>query len=108
MFFFLSNFFASANENMVENWIGKERWVIGNVLNIVRLVGSGIALIALTMMAITYFTSDGKSMPGAVERKADVKGHQLLNFAIGAAVFIGASNLLYFIANFVEDIVKEL
>ena len=38
----------------------------------------------------------------------DVKGKQLKNFAIGAAVFIGASNILYYLVLFGEDIVDSM
>jgi len=98
---------ASANTEFVENYVAPERMVIGNVLNIIRIVGSIIALIMLAIMSIGYFTSDGHSMPGSIERKADIKGRQLTNFAIGVAVFIGATNILYFIVRLVEDIFAD-
>ena len=104
--FFLSNWQALANSQIVDNIIGKERSLIGNILNIVRIVGTGIALIMLAVMSISDFAANGRGMPFAAEKQADVKGRQLANFAIGVAVFIGASNILVFVADFVESVVK--
>lgn len=103
MFQFLS-WQSMANDNIVANIAGVERSIFGNILNFIRIAGSGIALIMLAWMSISYFSTDGKSMPGAIERKADIKGKQLWNFALGAAIFIGASNILYFLSDFIEDI----
>lgn len=106
--FFLSGWTSLVDDHVVENVVGFERSIIGNILNVIRIAGTGIALIMLTVMSITYFTADGRSMPGGLERKAALKGKELVNFAIGAALFIGASNILYFLAIFVEDIMKEV
>ena len=110
MYFFLSNnnWRSLSNQNIVQNVVGTERWIIGEVLNVIRLVGSGIALIMLTWMSLSYFLSDGKSFPGDIQRKADVKGRQLTFFAMGVAIFIGASNILYFIVNLIEDTMTEV
>lgn len=105
MKFFLSgsNWRSLADRQIVDNVVGVERSVIGNILNIVRLVGTGMALIMLTWMSLSYFLSDGKSFPFDPQRKADIKGSQLAHFAIGLAIFVGASNILYFIVTFIED-----
>lgn len=88
--------------------IEAERSVIGHVLNIIRVFGSGVAILMLTIMAIQYFTADGRGMPFATEKKALIKGEQLKNFAIGAIVFIGASNILYFVEKLVEDMLGDM
>ena len=106
MHFFL-NFLDNADDQLIQNVISVERSIIGNILNIIRIVGTGLALVMLTVMSISYFTADGRGMPSAVERKADVKGRQLTNFAIGTVIFIGASNILVFIADIIEDIFAE-
>ena len=90
--------------NMVSE---KLYWIFGNVLNIVRIFGTGIALIMLTWMAISYFTADGRSLFTLAERKANIKGKQLRNFAIGVIVFIGASNILYIVTNLVYDVINN-
>lgn len=111
MFFFLNNAGASspawstmADDQVVMNVVNPVRFVIGNVLNIIRIGGTILALIMLAWMSIGYFTADGHSMPGSIERKADIKGKQLTNFAIGVAIFIGASNILYFLVKFISDL----
>lgn len=80
--------------------IAAERTVIGYVLNWVRIIGTGLALIMLTYMAIVY-------MNAAPTRKEDIKG-RIGNFAIGAIVFIGASNILYYAQEIVVDIFGAL
>ncbi len=107
MSFFLSGIFSNANDQWIENVIGVERSIIGNVLNVIRIAGTGIALIALTVMAINYFTADGRITKRSSEEMAKIKGTQLLNFAIGVGIFIGASNLLYFIVTFVEEVITN-
>ena len=109
MNFFLAvvEWVSAPNEEFVATYVEPERMVFGNILNIVRIVGSILAIIMLAIMSIGYFTSDGHSMPGSIERKADIKGRQLTNFAIGVAVFIGATNILYFIVRLVEDIFAD-
>ncbi|MBR2290041.1 MAG: hypothetical protein IJ867_05500 [Clostridia bacterium] len=112
MFFFLNGggnaWFSSANDQVVDNFIHREQFWIGSILNVIRIFGTGVALIMLAVMSIQYFTADGRGMPGSVERKADIKSKQLRNFAIGVGIFIGASNILYFIANFIEDILGDV
>ena len=111
MHFFLNTMFATggalanANDKLVGNIVGVERSIIGNILNVVRIWGSGLALIMLTWMAISYFTADGRGAPWAIEQKAHIKGAQLRNFAIGVIIFIGASNILYFISTIVADMI---
>jgi len=87
--------------------ISIERSVFGNLLNIVRIVGTGLALIMLTYMSISYLTADGSMLPFGIQRKANIKGEQLKNFALGVIVFIGASNILYFVEQLVESIVVD-
>ena len=104
MKFFLAHWTSLSNSQLVDNVIGVERAIIGNILNIIRIVGTGIGLIMITYMSINYFTADGRGTPWALETKAQIKGTQLKNFIIGAIVFIGASNIIYFLGNFVADI----
>lgn len=105
---FLSNLsqqLNTANDNLIQTYVvSPGRSVFGNILNVVRIIGTGLALIMITWMSINYFTADGRGAPWAVERKADIKGRQIKNFAIGVIIFIGASNILYLIATFIADI----
>ena len=88
--------------------IEAERSVIGHALNILRIFGSGAAILMLTIMSIQYFTADGRGMPFATEKKVLIKGEQLKNFAIGAIIFIGASNILFFVEQLVEHILGDM
>ena len=106
MYYFLaSKILSKADDGFVDNVVGATRFVFGNILNVIRIFGTGVALIMLTWMSISYFTADGRSFFGFAEKKAKIKGEQLKNFAIGAIVFIGASNILYFVTEFVISVV---
>lgn len=66
----------------------------GYVFNAVAVVGSGIAIISITILGIKYMVS-------SVEDKAQVK-KKLVPFVIGAAIFFGAS----FVMRIIFDIVS--
>lgn len=100
---FLSNPITDLFKNapVADPIIEAERTAIGYVLNWVRLIGTGLALIMLTYMSIRYFTASGP------QEKAELK-KSLINYLIGAAVFIGATNILYFTEQLIEYILKDL
>ena len=104
----LWNFVSAKNTAATAIAVDAERFVIGHLLNILRIYGSGVALLMLTIMSIQYFAADGRGMPFAAEKKAWIKGAQLKNFAIGVIIFIGASNILYFVEQFVEQILGDM
>ena len=111
MIYFLTNgggALSQADGNVVDMVAGGTTYIIANILNVIRIFGTGLALIMLTWMAISYFTADGRGAFFMAEKKAQIKGEQLKNFAIGVIVFIGASNILYFIVNFVIQIAGEV
>lgn len=58
MYFFLGGWQSKVNDNIVSNVVGVERSIIGNILNIIRIAGTGIGLIMITWMSISYFTAD--------------------------------------------------
>ena len=51
---------SSADQAIVDNVIAFEDSIIGTILNHVRIFGTGVALIAITVMSIAYFTADRK------------------------------------------------
>ena len=106
MLFFLASWSDKANDQIVQNVVGVSQSVVGNILNLLRIYGTGLALVMLTWMSIAYFTADGRGAPWAAQKQADIKGTQLKNFAIGVAIFIGASNILYYLTEIVTSIVK--
>ena len=108
MVFFLSGgLLDDADENFVGNVTGKVTSVFGNFLNIVRIVGLGLAMIMLTWMAISYFTADGRGFPGAAEVQARIKGSQLTKFVIGLVIFFGAGSVVSWIAELLVEIVTN-
>jgi len=97
----LSNFLSVIDNSPVAmKTISTERSILGSILGWVRMIGIGLALIMLTIIALIYLTAESPEKAKAKER--------LVNYTIGVAVFLGASNLLYFAEQLIEDILKDL
>lgn len=75
---------------------GKVGTVINNVIGLIQMVGSGIALIVITMLGIKYILAS----PG---EKADVK-KQIMPILIGCVLLFGAVNLMAAVAEFAKVI----
>lgn len=90
------NLMASANIPKI--LVETERSVIGHLLNWVRIIGTGIALIMLTYMSFRYFNT-GPTGRGEIKQR-------MTHFVIGAVAFIGASNILYYAEIIAEDLLK--
>ena len=74
--------------------------VIGGVLDIVRIVVTGICLIALTILAIKYFTES-----------PTVKSEQktaLPYYIIGIVILLGVANILPFLIDIVSSILSNI
>lgn len=71
---------------------------IGTVLDVVRFVGIGIALIILIYIGI-------KIMLAAPSERANIKQYAI-NYLIGAGILIGASGILTIIQNFTKQTIK--
>lgn len=99
---FLANPIMSTlnNAQVAQNVIEAERTAIGFVLNWLRLIGTGMALIILTYMSLRYINA-GPSRRGELKKN-------LQNYAIGAIVFIGASNIIFYVEQLVEMILADL
>lgn len=99
---FLSNPITSLLDNVsvYGNVIEAERTAIGYVLNWVRLIGTGLALIMLTYMSMRYMTANPHD-------RAELK-HYLRNYLIGAVVLIGATNIIYLVEQFIEYILQDI
>jgi len=78
----------SASTDKIET-SGITAWV-GSIMNVVAIVGSGIAVIALIILGVKY-------MMGSVEEKAEYK-KTLMPYFIGALFVFGASVLVGFIS----------
>ncbi len=70
--------------------------IIGAVLTIVQVVGCGVAVIMLIVLAIKYISA----APGD---KADIKKHAVV-YVVGAIVLFAASGILQIVKNFADNV----
>lgn len=70
--------------------------IIGAVLTIVQVIGTGVAVIMLIVLAIKYISA----APGD---KADIKKHAVV-YVVGAVVLFAASGILGIVKNFAGNI----
>ena len=70
--------------------------IVGSVLTIVQVVGCGVAVIMLIVLAIKYISA----APGD---KADIKKHAVV-YVVGAVVLFAASGILQIVKNFASNI----
>lgn len=98
-----SSVFAAVSSNP-EDWTGDEgnikatevKSFMNSIINIVSLVGSAVAIIALIILGIKY-------MMGSAEEKAEYK-KTLLPYVIGAVLIFAASNLASVIYNMAKGV----
>ncbi len=94
----------------VESWVttanGKDgglvnstQNIMGKAINVIRIVGTGIAIIMLTYVAIKY-------MSAAPSEKAEFK-KSAMALIVGAIVLFAATNILSIIANFASKNITE-
>lgn len=70
--------------------------IVGSILTIVQVVGCGVAVIMLIVLAIKYISA----APGD---KADIKKHAVV-YVVGAIVLFGASGILQIVKNFAGNV----
>lgn len=70
--------------------------IIGSIITIVQVIGVGVAIIMLIVLAIKYISA----APGD---KADIKKHAVV-YVVGAIVLFAASGLLGIIKNFASAV----
>ena len=75
---------------------GSSQNIIGALINIVQIIGTGVAIIMLIVLAIKYISA----APGD---KADIKKHAVV-YVVGAIVLFGASGILQIIKSFSKNI----
>lgn len=74
----------------------KVQSIIGAILNVTRIIATGIAIIMLVVLAMKYMMS----APG---ERADIKKHAVV-YVVGAIVLFGASGILTIIQTFTSNI----
>ena len=72
------------------------RNIVGAIVSVIRIVGTGIALIMLVAVAIKYMSS----APGD---RAEIKKHAVI-YVVGAIVLFGGAQLIGIIQNFASNI----
>jgi hypothetical protein len=70
--------------------------IIGALINIIQIIGSGVAIIMLIVLAIKYISA----APGD---KADIKKHAVV-YVVGAIVLFAATGILQIIKNFAGNV----
>lgn len=70
--------------------------IIGAVLTVAQVVGTGVAVIMLVVLAIKYIAA----APGD---KAEIKKHAVV-YVVGAVVLFAASSILGIVKNFASNI----
>lgn len=88
------------NGNVYDEPVYTVQNIIGGIIDIVRIVITAWCLIALTILAIKYFTQT----PNV---KSEQK-HSLPDYIIGIVIFLGIANIIPFIAQFVSSILDQL
>lgn len=80
----------------VSNAVTATQTIVGTILDVVRMVGIGIALIILTYIGI-------KVMMASPSERANIKQYAI-NYVIGAFILLGGVSLLTIIKNFAVTI----
>ena len=69
--------------------------IIGSIINIAQIVGMGVAIIMLVVLAIQYIAA-------APEGKAEIKKNATI-YIVGAVILFAAAAILEIIKNFAES-----
>ena len=83
------------NASTTTNLATRTSTVMGQALGVVQMVGMGVAVIMLIVLAIKYISA----APGD---KAEIKKHAVV-YIIGAVVLFGAAGLLEIIKKFADQ-----
>ncbi len=70
--------------------------IIGSIITIVQVIGTGVAIIMLIVLAIKYISA-------APSDKAEIKKHAVV-YVVGAIVLFAASGILGIVKNFAGNI----
>lgn len=73
--------------------------VINDVIGLLQLAGTGIAVVTVTILGTKYMLS-------SVDQKAEIK-NKAMPVAIGCIILFAAVNLVAIVANFTNDVLGE-
>ena len=85
--------FNDRNDTNLDN---STRNIVGAIVSVVRIVGTGIALIMIAFVAMKY-------MSAAPGDRAEIKKHAVI-YVVGAIVLFGGAQLIGIIQNFAQNI----
>lgn len=88
----VKNFDGLMNSGTNGSVISSTKSVVGTIINVIRIVGTGIAIIMLTYVAIKY-------MSAAPNEKAEFK-KSATGFIVGAVILFATTQILGVIADF--------
>ena len=92
-----ANFDVSAFETNAQSDVGDiAKKTMGEAVGIVKIIGTGISITMLTVIAIKY-------MIASAGERAEIKKYAI-PFVIGAVVLFGASNILDIIIDFAGNV----
>ncbi len=90
----VEGFIDTIQNNSGEEGMSTVRQIIGAILNLVRIVGSAVAVIILLVIGTKYIIA-------SAGERADIKKYAV-NYVIGALIFLSANTILYLIKNFMD------
>ena len=90
----VDGFIDTIQNNSGEEGMSTVRQIIGAILNLVRIVGSAVAVIILLVIGTKYIIA-------SAGERADIKKYAV-NYVIGALIFLSANTILYLIKNFMD------
>ena len=88
------------NGNVNNDLVSGFQMILGNILDLSRIVVTGFCIISLTILAINYFRTS-----------PTVKGeqkHALPDYVIGIVILLGAANILPFLVKLVSSILSAI
>lgn len=88
------------NGPVFNEFVDTIRNVLGSGLDIVRIIVTGMAIIALLILSIKYFT---ETPTGKSEQK-----NALPDYIIGIVLFVGATYILTFLMEFISTVLSKI
>lgn len=90
----INNMYSSAEDTTGAS--GSMNRIIGSIITVAQVVGIGVAIIMLIVLAIKYISA-------APSDKAEIKKHAVV-YVVGAVVLFAASGILQIIKNFAGNV----
>ena len=96
----VNHYYLLVNGNVDQKWVTAVQVVVGNLLDLSRIIVTALCIIALTFLAIDYF----RTSPSV---KSEQK-HRLPDYVIGIVILLGSANILPFLIELVSSILVTI